>query len=65
MTNELDPKLYGLDDPHKIWPEDVLAEEGWQRGWFARKVLEGRLIEAMREFYPTDVGGTSPDLRRQ
>ena len=29
MAKELDPKLYGLDDPEKVWPEDVLTEEEW------------------------------------
>lgn len=52
------PNLYGLDDPDKLWPEDVISEEEWERGWFDRQVLTGRRTEAQRQLYPPAFGGT-------
>lgn len=44
MTREefRDYWLRALADPDRIWPEDVLTEEEWNRGWFDRQVIAGR-----------------------
>lgn len=47
--------LRALDDPDRIWPEDVLTEDEWERGWFDRQVIAGRRrpedrVNVAREF---------------
>lgn len=48
-----------LDDPDRIWPEDVLTAEEWERGWFDRQVIAGRLTEVDRATTHTSLGGTA------
>lgn len=46
-----------LDDPDRIWPEDVLTDEEWKLGWFDRQVIMGKLREEDRCDYPAHLGG--------
>lgn len=49
--------LRALNDPDRIWPEDVLSEEEWHRGWFDRQVIQGRLRPEDRAFVDREFGG--------
>lgn len=44
-----------------LWPEDVLSDTEWNRGWFARKVLAGELDPDAAATIPEAVGGTMPN----
>lgn len=48
-----------LDDPDRIWPEDVLTEAEWELGWFDRQVIAGRKTEADRASVERWLGGTA------
>ncbi len=51
-----------LDDPDRIWPEDVLSEAEWNRGWFDRQLILGRLRPEDRANVDRDLGGEAvPD----
>lgn len=49
--------LRALDDPDRIWPEDVLTEDEWNRGWFDRQVILGRLRPEDRATVDQALGG--------
>jgi hypothetical protein len=53
--------LAALDDPDRIWPEDVLTDDEWNRGWFDREVIAGRRTEEERINWPPGLGGTGKD----
>lgn len=59
MTREQwrDYTLRALDDPDRIWPEDVLTEDEWHRGWFDRQVIQGRLRPEDRASVEREFGG--------
>lgn len=59
MTRDewLDYTLRALDDPDRIWPEDVLTEDEWNRGWFDRQVIQGRLRPEDRASVEREFGG--------
>jgi hypothetical protein len=46
-----------LDNPDRIWPEDVLTEAEWKAGWFDRQIIMGKLTEADRATTPRWLGG--------
>lgn len=48
-----------LDDPDRIWPEDVLTEDEWQRGWLDRQIILGNRTEADRATTDASLGGTA------
>jgi hypothetical protein len=31
------------DDLEELWPDDVLTEQEWERGWFNRKLVSGEV----------------------
>lgn len=43
-----------------LWPEDVLSEEEWDRGWFDRKLIAGEVQEWERAVVPRWFGGDAP-----
>lgn len=45
------------DDPDAVWPEDVLTEAEWNRGWFDRQVIQGRMKPEERPTVECCVGG--------
>jgi hypothetical protein len=49
-----------LDDPDRIWPEDVLTDDEWNQGWFDRQVIAGLKTEAERVTVAPWFGGTKP-----
>lgn len=49
-----------LDDPDRIWPEDVLTDEEWNRGWFDRQVIAGKLRPEDAATVTVEFGGTKP-----
>lgn len=48
-----------LDDPDRIWPEDVLTEAEWATGWLDRQIIMGRRTEADRATTPGSLGGAA------
>lgn len=46
-----------LNDPDRIWPEDVLTEAEWNRGWFDRQVIQGRMRPEDRAGVDQEFGG--------
>ena len=46
-----------LDDPERIWPEDILTEAEWNQGWFDRQVIAGRMRPEDRATVPVEFGG--------
>lgn len=46
-----------LNDPDYLWPEDVITEEEWERGWFDRQLIAGRRRPKDRANTPIEFGG--------
>jgi hypothetical protein len=44
-----------------MWPDDILTEEEWERGWFDRQVLAGRLQPWERAIVSRWLGGDMDD----
>lgn len=59
MTGEQwrDYIMQAVDDPDRIWPEDVLSEEEWHLGWFDRQVILGRMRPEDRGTVEREFGG--------
>lgn len=50
-----------LDDPDRVWPEDVLTDAEWEAGWFDRQLIMGKRTEADRATTPKWLGGDLDD----
>jgi hypothetical protein len=48
-------------EPAEMWPDDILTEEEWERGWFDRQVLAGRLQPWERAIVSRWLGGDMDD----
>jgi hypothetical protein len=48
-------------EPAELWPDDVLTDEEWERGWFDRQVLQGAKQPWERSITPRCFGGALED----
>ena len=48
-------------EPAELWPDQVLSDDEWYRGWFDRKLARGEIQPWERAITPRWLGGEADD----